>query len=244
MSEDIWSPQCGKGCRWNLAGGDRDAAKHFTGPSPNRVSSTSASSRETCGVHLTVSFSDIKLLSDFSVRVETRFLVPPWPASCFNMLMLFQLVTFSLSVPPYSILHMQKCFFVSLTVPGAKWVLLLLLLHCYFLVRFTVFQSKMSIHRHLPLPSVSAISLSEDLTCVIIGCSFCMPPRHIKSSMDVRSWCCSTLSLCLWQMQESCLHEWSEQTLVLDCGFQSISSTNWRSWDCYPGSQVKISHVG
>lgn len=151
---------------------------------------------------------------------------------------------FSLSVPPYPILHMQKCFSVSLTVPGAEWVLLLLLLNCYFLVCFTLFQNKMSLLRNLPLSSVSAFSLSEDLICIIIGCSLCVPPMHIKPSMDAPSWCCSTVSLCLWRMQESCLCEWSEQTLVLDCGFRSISSTNWRGWDSYPGSQVKISHVG
>ena len=58
------------------------------GPSPKRVSSTSAGSWETRDVHLTVSFSYIKLLSDFSVRVKTRSLGPPWPASCFNTLML------------------------------------------------------------------------------------------------------------------------------------------------------------
>ena len=173
-------------------------------PPPNRVSSTSASSWEIHDVHLTVSFSYVKL-SDFSVRVKTRFLGPPWPVSCFNMLMLLQLVTFSLSVPPYPVLHMQKCFSISLMVPGAEWVLLLLLLNCYFLVRFTLFQSKMSLLRQLPLPSVSAFSLSEELTCVIIGCSFCMPPIHIISSMDVPSWCCSAVSLCLQWMQESCL---------------------------------------
>ena len=47
------------------------------GASSNRVFSTSVSSLETCDVHLTVSLSYIKLLRDFSVRVETRFLGPP-----------------------------------------------------------------------------------------------------------------------------------------------------------------------
>ena len=277
----------------HLASSEWRQSSTSQGSSPNRVSSTSASSWETCDVHLTVSFSYIKLLSDFSVRVKTRFFGPPWPASCFNTLMLLQLVTFSLSVPPYPILHMQKCFSVSLMVPGAEWVLLLLLLNCYFLVRFTLFQSKMCHSSHTFLYHQCLHFLSEDLTCVKIGCSICMPlmhitekamaphssvlawripgmeepgglpsmgshrvghnqsdlaaaaaAMHIKSSMDVPSWCCSAVSLCLWWMQESCLREWSEQTLVLDCGFQSISSTNWRGWDCCPGSQVKISHVG
>ena len=163
----------------HLASSEWRQSSTSQGSSPNRVSSTSASSWETCDVHLTVSFSYIKLLSDFSVRVKTRFLGPPWPASCFNTLMLLQLVTFSLSVPPYPILHMQKCFSVSLMVPGAEWVLLLLLLNCYFLVCFTLFQSKMCHSSHTFLYHQCLHFLSEDLTCVKIGCSICMPLMHI-----------------------------------------------------------------
>ena len=144
----------------HLASSEWRQSSTSQGSSPNRVSSTSASSWETCDVHLTVSFSYIKLLSYFSVRVKTRFLGPPWPASCFNTLMLLQLVTFSLSVPPYPILHMQKCFSISLMVPGAEWVLLLLLLNCYFLVHFTLFRVRCVIP-HTPSFTISVCIFSQ-----------------------------------------------------------------------------------